>query len=269
MKIVGIDLAWQNEVNTTALAIGELEGNIFQISKIHQSLSSLGAIKNTINSEHNVQGISIDAPLVINNHSGQRTCEKELSKEYGSRWASCHTSNTKLYPNSPSVALSDYLLKNNFIHLGEHNSEKWQIECYPHPALIEIFGLSERLPYKKGKVSERKQGQINLSRYIRKLADSEVLKLTIDSSAEQYLIEESIQANSGSRVKKNEDALDSIMCAYIGALYAISVPQKTFGAIEAGYIYVPKQKCIHEASGDLPVGAKENRDTEVGYIGEK
>ncbi len=244
MKIVGIDLAWQSEKNTTALAIGELEGNIFQICEIYHSLSSLDAIKNIINCEHNVQGVSIDAPLVINNHSGQRTCENELGKEYGGRKASCHTSNTKLYPNSRSVALSNYLLGKYFNHLGKPNSEKWQIECYPHPALIEIFGLYERLSYKKGAVSERKQGQINYSNYIRELTNSKVLKLKIDTLAEQYLIEESIQANSGSKVKENEDALDSIMCAYIGALYAISVPHKTFGTIEAGYIYVPKQQCI-------------------------
>ena len=45
------------------------------------------------------------------------------------------------------------------------------------------------------------------------------------------------------RLKQNEDALDSIVCAYIGALYAIMAPHKSFGNTDTGYIYVPQVKC--------------------------
>ena len=52
---------------TTALAIGDLTDNSFHIISIYESLASLESIKDTINNEKNVQGISIDAPLIINN----------------------------------------------------------------------------------------------------------------------------------------------------------------------------------------------------------
>ncbi len=244
MKIVGIDLAWQSEANTTAIAVAQLDEEGVHISSVQESLAGLDAIIDAIDKEDNVHGLAIDAPLVIKNPSGQRDCEKELSKEYGSRLASCHASNTTLYPNSSGTVLSKYLSDNGFGHLGEPTSEKWQIECYPHPALIEILGLSKRLSYKKGKVAERKQGQVYLANYLKSLAHSNTLKLTVDGFSEQYLSEENIRSKSGAKLKENEDSLDAIICVYVGALYASSVAQRTFGTIEAGYIYVPKQKCI-------------------------
>ena len=146
--------------------------------------------------------------------------------------------------NSSSTILSKHLKNNGFEHLGNPTKNKWQIECYPHPALIEIFGLSKRLPYKKGKVANKRQGQVNLANLIKSLAHSKVLKLSIDGASEQYLNEDNILSKSGAKMKENEDALDAIICGYIGSLYASSVAHRTFGAIEEGHIYVPKQRCI-------------------------
>jgi len=244
MKIIGIDLAWQSEKNTTALAVGKLTKNNFHICSINESLASLYAIKDTIKNEDNVQGLSIDAPLIINNATSQRPCELELSQEYASRYASCHASNTTLYPNAASTLLSNYLSEANFNHLGNPVIEHWQIECYPHPALIEIFDLPERLQYKKGNVPVRKQGQVNLANHLKSLENSNILKLTIDTASEIYLDEDHIRQQAGAALKRNEDALDSIICAYVGALYASMIPHKTFGNIDTGYIYVPKQQCI-------------------------
>ena len=244
MKIIGIDLAWQSETNTTALAVGDLSDERFRISSIYDSLTSLESIIEMIKSEKNVQGLSIDAPLIINNATSQRSCERELGKEYGSRYASCHTSNTTRYPNASSTILSDHLSKESFKHLGNPKIGQWQIECYPHPALIEIFDLPERLQYKKGTVAKKKQGQINLANLLKSLEYSNILKLTIDNTNKIYLDEDHIRRQAGIGLKQNEDALDSIICAYAGALYASMIPHKTFGNIDTGYIYVPQQKCI-------------------------
>lgn len=243
MKIIGIDLAWQSETNTTALAVGNLADEIFNISDVYASLTSLDSIKDTINNEQNVQGLSIDAPLIINNVTGQRDCERELSQEYGARYASCHASNTTLYPNAASTTLAQSLSKAGYFHLGNPEKEKWQIECYPHPALIEIFNLPERLPYKKGTVAKKKQGQVNLANHLKSLESSAILKLTFDDTCTAFLDEDHIRLQAGSSLKQNEDALDSIVCAYIGALYASMITHKTFGNIETGYIYVPQKKC--------------------------
>jgi predicted RNase H-like nuclease len=58
------------------------------------------------------------------------------------------------------VTLSRQLVRQGFQHLGR---KKWQIECYPHPAMIEMFRLDRRLAYKKGQVAERRAGQKRLA----------------------------------------------------------------------------------------------------------
>ncbi len=176
----------------------------------------------------------------MKNPSGQRRCEKRLSKFYGHRWASAYPSNKTLYPNAKSVELSRKLVQEGFSHLG---NEKWQIECYPHPAIIEMFGLEKRLPYKKGKVLERKDGQKQLANFLKALSGSKIFRLCFEidlpNTDDKY-----INSFRGKQLKNNEDTLDSILCLYIAALYRLGIKSTTFGTVEAGYIYVPQQYCM-------------------------
>jgi len=44
--------------------------------------------------------------------------------------------------------------------------QPWQIECYPHAALLELFQLPYRLAYKKGAVAARVSGQQQLAQLL-------------------------------------------------------------------------------------------------------
>jgi len=244
MNLIGIDLAWQSEKNTSAAAVGKLDGNVLSIHELRKDLDSIGAIMEFVGGYPDVVGLAIDAPLIVRNLVGQRPCEKELSRMYGKRKASCHTSNLTLYPAASSVDLGNRLVRQGYSHLGRPRDSRWQVECYPHPAIIEIFGLGERLPYKKGKVAAKKQGQIRLAGLIRRLADSPVLSLSIDPCFDGYLGGSSIQKKCGTALKKNEDVLDAIMCTYIAGLYALNVASSIFGSADEGYIYVPQVYCL-------------------------
>jgi predicted RNase H-like nuclease len=120
------------------------------------------------------------------------------------------------------------------------------IEVYPHPALIEMFELPERLLYKKGRVDQKRTGQVNLAQLLRALSQSSTMALAL-SAENQYLLDEAtILANRGSALKQHEDALDSIVCAYIGALYTLQPSSKVFGDAKDGYIYVPEGPALEE-----------------------
>lgn len=243
MKVVGIDLAWQSAKNTSAAAIGRLDGGTLAIEALRDDLESIDAIIAFATRQGDVEGIAIDAPLIIDNATGQRSCEKALSRVYGARKASCHASNLRLYPDPPSVKLSHALTGLGFAHLGSPGQAHWQIECYPHPALIEMFGLHERHRYKKGSAAQRREGQIALAKLIRRLEESPVLRLRIAGALSGYLDESAIRSRRGVALKKNEDALDAVLCAYIAGLYALGAPGATFGNAAEGYIYVSTTRC--------------------------
>jgi predicted RNase H-like nuclease len=155
VNIAGVDLAWQSQKNSSGVCIGKTYSDAVIVTGIYPAIYGVSEVLEVLLGTSNLCGIAIDAPLIMENQSGQRHCEKRLSKYYGSKWVSCHTSNKTLYPNAKSVKLSCRLVQEGYSHLG---SEKWQIECYPHPAIIEIFGLEKRLLYKKGKIEEKKEG---------------------------------------------------------------------------------------------------------------
>ena len=242
MILAGIDLAWQSEKNGTGVAFGTLDRGCLSVNHAESGLNSLAAISAQLARYPDLHGVAIDGPLIINNVSGQRQCETLVGREYGARKASCHTSNLERYPDSASVSLSRALNEQGFVHLG--TTSKWQIECYPHPALIEIFGLAERLPYKKGRIQAKRDGQEELGRLLRKLSDSPFLALQIPDHLNQKLESSHIQELSGVKLKHNEDLLDAVVCLYIAGLYAIGCRDKVFGDSDNGYIYVPQCRCL-------------------------
>ena len=240
-RIVGIDLAWQSEGNGSGIAIGKLEGKQLFLEHLAPNVIGIKDVVEILKSVHNLRGVAIDAPLIIRNRDGQRQCEHALSKVYGGRKkAGPHSSNLNKYPDASSVKLSEWLELNGFKHMGSPEFDKWQLECYPHPAIIEIFGLEERLKYKKGKVAQKRESQIHLAQYIRTLKTFPSLSLLISAGCDMYLDGKRIKELRGAGLKSNEDALDAIICLFIAGLYAIGQPVRRFGDLKYGYIVVPR-----------------------------
>ena len=237
---MGIDLAWMGERNNSGIACGVLQSNRLEVTEIHTGTVGLQAIKNILERQHHFQGVAIDGPLIIRNESGSREAEKALAKRYAKQWASCHPANLKLYPNAISVTLSEWLLDRGIQHLANPLQQRWQLECYPHPALIEVFSLKKRHAYKKGRVLQKKAGQMQLAEMLLSLRYRKDLHLLIPEKYQALFDPFYISELKGAALKENEDALDAVVCLYIAGLYASGHPFRLFGDVEEGYIAVPK-----------------------------
>ena len=241
--LVGIDLAWLSHRNPTAIAWGEVRGIELRLSLVVEELFGTAALTGQLEAGPKFSGVAVDAPLIINNSNGLRSCEKDIGREYSGRKAACHPSNLERYPDADSVALAHWLERAGHRHLGPR-SGKWQLECYPHPAIIEIFGLPERHLYKKGKVAVRTNGQVQFANMLLALSRSRILRLTVDSAWAHYFDEDYIRSLRGRALKHNEDILDSVLCLYIAGLCHFGIAGKVFGDTSEGYIYVPDRICI-------------------------
>ena len=243
MRLVGVDPAWKPENNGSAVAVGRLTGTTLEVEQIHGALFGLPRIAATILAAE-PHGIAIDGPLIIENQTGRRECEKALSKVYASKRAGCHTSNRTLYPDAAVVTLSRQLYDAGYRHLGAANTDRFQIEIYPHPALIEIFDLPHRLLYKKGNVDSKRGGQVALASLLQKLEQSTVLELKIPGVFEGFLQPSTIMQLRGAALKANEDALDSLICLYVCGLYATGASIRIFGNAVDGYVVVPATRAV-------------------------
>ena len=237
ITLAGIDLAWQTERNASAIALGTLVHTTLRVDEVVGGIVGQPAIEAMLEGAPGLRGIAVDAPLIIKNPTGQRACEAELSRTYRDRKAGCHPSNLSLYPDAGSVRLSKSLQAQGFHSLGSPNAA-WQIECYPHPAMIELFGLPERLAYKKGSVKHRRGGQIRLAELLLDRSRDSQIKIQISDRLDCEFDGAAIAALRGKRLKHNEDKLDAIVCLMVAAYYQLGRTM-TFGDADSGYIVVP------------------------------
>jgi predicted RNase H-like nuclease len=114
---IGIDLAWQSDKNHSGIMVMEGDKNGAEIISYSKGITNLEGVINYIKPYKTSNTIiAIDAPLIIKNKTGQRPCEKLISKKFGSRHASAHSPNLDRYPDAGSVKLANILGKEGFIH---------------------------------------------------------------------------------------------------------------------------------------------------------
>ena len=235
ITFLGIDLAWQSDRNPTgAVALREDAGTLVAIEAA-PALRTLTEVEDFVvrhSADRTV--VAIDAPLVIPNPSGQRDCELALSRQFGARHASCHSSNTTLYPDAASVRLEARLASSGFVHAGTSPGERVMLEVYPHAAYVALFDLLSIIRYKKGSSMEKCAG---LRIVQEKLAQ---LPFRRDATIADML-ERDPASLKGQARKSFEDLLDGLFCAYLAYHYWRFGPStwQVFGSVSAGYIANP------------------------------
>jgi len=240
---IGIDLAWKSTRNPTGVAVmrGDKLGARLEV------LSTLGPGASVADfiSAHTTANtvIAIDAPLVITNELGQRTCETAIGKKYGSRDASCHTSNLRLYPDASSIVLTDALLAQGFTHVDRattKQSGRIMAEVYPHAAMVALWDLPKTIKYKKGSVSAKRVGLSTLRSHLTTL--SKTVPPLLWSGVLQEVLSTDLNELVGQSLKNHEDQLDAVFCAYLAYYFWYWGWERNelFGNTQLGYILNPK-----------------------------
>lgn len=240
MRLVGIDAAWVMSRHPTALAIGELRDSRLTVTHIEPDLVGRDSVLRAAQCRGEIAGAAVDGPLIIKNATGKRPGEILVSRRYAGRGAATHASNLGLYPDADTVWLSAELCARGLLHAAAAGSP-FQIECYPHAALIELFALPKRLAYKRKRgfgVEDMQGGQCQLAHMLRSLQTRSPVGLDLPESHNRWLADTRIRTLRGRSLKQNEDVLDAILCLYIAALYAAG-EGGLLGSRSKGYIYVP------------------------------
>lgn len=176
------------------------------------------------------------------NPSGQRPCERLIARYFGRYGAYCHPTNTanpSFTNGSRALRLAEALELE--VDPGAL-SERRAAEVYPHPALVVLFDLPRILQYKSkpGRSFEHLHAELlRLVTYLESLADASPPLLLKHSTWDQ--LRTSVQtATTKAALKRTEDAVDAVVCAYIAA-YTTTNPTRShhFGDAATGYILTP------------------------------
>lgn len=169
--------------------------------------------------------VCVDMPVSRINIVGRRHCDDEVSRRYGAQKCGTHSPT----PNRPGV-------------LGEHFTRDLEasgypvsttstvvattpalIEVYPHPALLHLLGAPTRVQYKIAKASnyyrdldvvQRRERIVSTWHEILDALRRLISGITLELPAPSVL-----GSTSNSDLKRYEDAIDALICAWIAITY--------------------------------------------------
>ncbi len=245
MKFIGVDLGWVS--GASGLCCLEWQDNQLHILDITTKIE-IATICTWIDSwieKKEPALIAVDAPTIIPNQTGMRLPDKLSHKYFGKYHAGCYPANLSRPFAQRTVNFGNILSNKGFIHAPTITPQKigrYQIEVFPHPAIVNLFNLERILKYKKGKLAEKKSELQKLLNYVTNILPKLEPALNLDSIITVPAIPEKLTTK---KLKAIEDQLDSLLCAYIGAYWwywgnkdhkNIVIGDKT-----TGYIVVPNR----------------------------
>ena len=267
MRYVGIDLAWGDK-NTTAVVVLEArEANDpaggATLLATAEALASDDDILAFVDAHDNGNGllVAIDAPLIVPNVTGRRPCEAVLSACLAKVQAGPHpanrvrlaTRNGTIRGERIAAALAlRSLPQTPFLEtLPAGQPPRAVFEVFPHPAHVALFGLTKTLKYKAkpGRTIETRLAEFaHYTDLLRGLVAADPpLALPPESSA---WLARDLPLLALTALKRHEDALDALTCAYV-ALYhhrwgssGTDGRSVVVGDLASGYIVTPADEAM-------------------------
>jgi predicted RNase H-like nuclease len=245
MKFLGIDLGWSSspsglcclEFQNGSLSLQDLrrEDSISAKRSSEHTSDILNWIDNCV-PDNQAGIIAVDAPTLIPNQTGMRLPDRLAHQYFGRYHAGCYPANLHRPFAARTVGFGLSLEARGFHHAPTIEPQKpgrYQIEVFPHPAMIHLFGLNQILKYKKGTLAERRSELAKLRQYILEILPTLDPSLRLDSLPEIPL--------KGTELKALEDQLDSLICAYVAAHWWVWGVDRNWvlGDRQEGYIVVP------------------------------
>ncbi|MGD1857930.1 MAG: DUF429 domain-containing protein [Leptolyngbyaceae cyanobacterium] len=236
MRFLGIDLGWQT--GPTGTCCLDLTLDTLSLSHLGR-LSTHGEVLVWIAAQAPTPVpamVAVDAPTIIPNLTGMREPDRLAHRYFGKYHAGCYPANRSSTFAPRLLTFAQALADQGFDHASTIEPQqlgRYQIEFFPHPAIVHLFGRNRILKYKKGRVAERRQELDKLRSLMLQHLPHHRPRLAItDLPAIPH---------KGKALKAVEDQLDSIICAYGAAHWWYWGHQRNqvLGSLETGYIVTP------------------------------
>ncbi|RIK83075.1 MAG: DUF429 domain-containing protein [Hyphomicrobiales bacterium] len=206
------------------------ERPISEQSRPSPSIMDLGTILNAASSMIGCSGVdlvAVDMPLARTAIIARRSADDAVSRAYGARKCGTHTPSA-IRPGPISDALREACEASSYPLLTKAISTPGLIEVYPHPALVELTSAIERLPYKVSKTRSYWRTETPANRRCRLLEQWVAIITALESEIAGVSAMLPVPQHTAAtwELKAFEDALDAVICAWVGicALEGRAIP---------------------------------------------
>ena len=242
MYFVGVDLAW-GERSPTGVAAVDDEGVLRHVDVATSDEDVLTQLAPYVGGDCVV---AIDAPLVVTNPSGNRPCEAALNRDFRRFDAGAHPANTGLAWFADGGRGARLCSALDLDLDPRSTSARRAMEVYPHAASVVLFDLPKTLKYKQKQGRDVPQIRSELLRLIGFVEDLTTATPSLDLTAcpQWNALGAAVSAATRkSELRRAEDPIDAVLCAYI-ARYAATRPDDVtvYGDTITGSIVTPALK---------------------------
>lgn len=243
MKFLGIDLGWKSGASgLCCLEWSSKSLHLLDLNRQQAIADILDWVDNWVPPTEPAI-IAVDAPTLIPNDTGMRLPDKLTHQYFHHYHAGCYPANLGRPFAQRTVEFGLSLERRGFAHapsITPQTPGRFQIEVFPHPAIVHLFGLNRILKYKKGKLSDRRLELSKFRQYILDILPTLEPMLNLASVPLYSALLPEIPA-TGNALKAVEDQLDSLICAYVAAYWWYWGLERNWvlGDAVTGYIVVP------------------------------
>ena len=260
MYYVGVDLAWGQE-RQSGLAVVDSDGRLVHVSGEGTDEAIVAILTPYVDG---ACVVAVDAPLVVKNATGNRPCEAALNRDFARFDAGAHPSNTgkREFADVPRGARLATTLALDMD--PSTRARRRAIEVYPHPATVALFRLGRTLKYKHkaGRpLAQLRSELLRLMRLLEGLRDSSPPLCLDEHDGWKALVDQVESAPRKSDLRRAEDQVDAVVCAYVAMFHARRPARTTtYGDLATGYIVTPTLPSGHRPSPRTSPVAPESRE---------
>lgn len=185
--------------------------------------------------------VTVDMPVATVPIVGRREADTQISRHFGGLGCATHS------PNSERPGKVSEKLKNGFGEMGfplstaitTPGTRQRLLEVYPHPAIVRLLNLAYRLPYKVTKSTKYWPQKATDFRIHRLLEQFRLILNGLTNYIKDIPVRlpEVHKCASLAYLKRYEDAIDALVCAWIGICF-LEKEIESFGDMTAA-IWVP------------------------------
>ncbi len=248
MLCIGLDLAWgQKNASGGVVVRGDGVGPAAVVD-VQDALGDDAHIGRWLAhwDAHGGIVIGVDAPLLVPNETGKRPAEAEIGRRFAKYQAGAHPANRRIFGGrvrgEELVAQwsATGIAHNPFLQRARMPGVRRVMEVFPHPAHIVLFGLTRTLKYKAKPGRDYPSRWAAMNEYARLLRGLETADPPLALPGDWPPPD--VSGVKGGALKRLEDAMDALSCAYIVYYYWHHGPAgaDVIGDMTAGYIVVPR-----------------------------